>query len=58
MAGSPSDVNALREMLAARDQSKAPAVVVDTNQRSSVDNLQQLLGGSEVRPPVCRGWVR
>jgi hypothetical protein len=51
-------VNALREMLAARDQSKAPAVVVDTNQRSSVDNLQQLLGGSEVRPPVCRGWVR
>jgi hypothetical protein len=48
MAGSSSDVNQLREMLAARDQSKAPAAKAAAD-KSSVDDLQAMLGGSKVR---------
>lgn len=48
MAGSSSDVNQLREMLAARDQSKAPTATAVAD-KSSVDDLQAMLGGSQVR---------
>jgi hypothetical protein len=47
------DVNELREMLAARDQSKAPAATAAAAakgaDKSSVNDLQAILGGSQVR---------